>query len=219
MLGKFRGAISALDEAVVDITLIGMNSGLKAGHLGVKGRAFVVIANELKATADRISGGAAMLRPVLDNIEQSANGLKHLRKEEDALQVSDLENSIIQALRDIEAGNGRLDQMMGNLTRESALFETLVIGANNAMHALGDKFAALSMIANRLEVPNLSIETVSSSEASHVGELFDNLYLQYTMVRERDVHLKISDRFHLVRKPTTAISEKRDAGVEDAIFF
>jgi hypothetical protein len=219
MLGKFRGAISALDEAVVDITLIGMNAGLKAGHLGVKGRAFVVIANELKATADRISGGAAMLRPVLDNIEQSANGLKHLRKEEDALQVSDLENSIIHALRDIEAGNGRLDQMMGNLTRESALFETLVIGANNAMRALGDRFAALSTIASRLEVPNLSIETVSSSEAGHVGELFDDLYLQYTMVRERDVHLKISDRFQLVRKPTAATSEKRDAGVEDAIFF
>jgi hypothetical protein len=219
MLGKFRGAISALDEAVVDITLIGMNAGLKAGHLGVKGRAFVVIANELKATADRISGGAAMLRPVLNNIEQSANGLKHLRKEEDALQVSDLENSIIHALRDIEAGNGRLDQMMGNLTRESALFETLVIGANNAMHALGDKFAALSTIASRLEVSNRSIETVSLSEASHVGELFDDLYLQYTMVRERDVHLKISDRFQLVRKPTTATSEKRDAGAEDGIFF
>jgi hypothetical protein len=39
------------------------------------------------------------------------------------------------------------------------------------------------------------------------------------MVRERDVHLKISDRFQLVRKPTAATSEKRDAGVEDAIFF
>jgi hypothetical protein len=109
--------------------------------------------------------------------------------------------------------------MMGNLTRESALFETLVIGANNAMRALGDRFAALSTIASRLEVPNLSIETVSSSEAGHVGELFDDLYLQYTMVRERDVHLKISDRFQLVRKPTAATSEKRDAGVEDAIFF
>jgi hypothetical protein len=64
-----------------------MNAGLKAGHLGDKGRAFVVIANELKATADRISGGAKLLQPVLDNIEQSANRLRTLRQEEDLLQV------------------------------------------------------------------------------------------------------------------------------------
>jgi uncharacterized phage infection (PIP) family protein YhgE len=219
MLGKFRGAISALDEAVVDITLIGMNAGLKAGHLGVKGRAFVVIANELQATADRISGGAKMLRPVLDNIEQSANGLKHLRREEDALQVSDLENSIIHALRDIEAGNGQLDQMMGNLTRESALFETLVTGANNVMRGLGGKFATLSSVASRLEAPDTSIRILSTSEARQVGELFDDLYLQYTMVRERDVHLKLSDRFQFIRKPTTGASEKCNTGTEDAIFF
>ena len=53
-LGKFRDAIAGLSEAVVDITLIGMNAGLKASHLGSKGSAFVVIANELKATADQV---------------------------------------------------------------------------------------------------------------------------------------------------------------------
>jgi hypothetical protein len=44
-LGKFREAIAGLSEAVVDITLIGMNASLKAGYLGNKGNAFVVIAN------------------------------------------------------------------------------------------------------------------------------------------------------------------------------
>jgi hypothetical protein len=219
MLGKFRGAISALDETVLDITLTGMNAGLKAGHLGVKGRAFVVIANELKASADRISGGAGMLHPVLDNIEQPANRLKHLRQAEDALQMSDLEESIINALRDIETGNGQLDKMMGKLTRESVQFETLVIGANNVMHELGDRFATLSTIASRLETPGPSVSSVSVDEARQVGELFDDLYLQYTMVRERDVHLGLCDRFKLVRKPATLAPEKCDAGAEDVIFF
>ena len=68
VLEKFRIAIVALDEAVVDITLIGMNAGLKAGHLGAKGRAFVVIANELQQTADHISAAAKMLEPVLVEI-------------------------------------------------------------------------------------------------------------------------------------------------------
>src|SRR3978361_1615136 len=79
VLGKFRDAISALDETGVDITLIGMNAGLKASHLGEKGRAFVVIANELKQTADRISGAAKLLEPVLLEIGWAADQLKRLR--------------------------------------------------------------------------------------------------------------------------------------------
>ena len=67
-LAKFRHAISGLSEAVVDITLIGMNASLKAGHLGSKGNAFVVIANELKATADQVSAGAARLKPALPGL-------------------------------------------------------------------------------------------------------------------------------------------------------
>jgi hypothetical protein len=66
MLGKFRHAISGLSEAVVDIILVGMNASLNAGHLGVKGSAFVVIADELKATADQVSNGASRLKPILD---------------------------------------------------------------------------------------------------------------------------------------------------------
>ena len=78
-LAKFRQAIAGLAEATVDITLIGMNAGLKASHLGSRGSAFVVIANELKATADQVSAGAGRLRPVLDGIERSAKELKELR--------------------------------------------------------------------------------------------------------------------------------------------
>jgi hypothetical protein len=216
MLGKFRGAIASLDETVVDITLIGMNAGLKAGHLGVKGRAFVVIADELNATAERISGGAKLLHPVLDDIARSANGLKELRKEEDARHMADLENAIIHALRDLEAGNGRLGRLMEHLTSESASFETLVIGANTVMGGLGDKFATLSGIATRLEAPSPGI--ASSDEARGVGELFDDLYLQYTMVRERDIHVKCCDRFKLSCKPASE-PVKSSTNSDDMIFF
>ena len=91
MLAKFRSAISSLGHTITDITLIGMNAGLKASHLGVRGRAFVVIANELKATADRISAGEKLLGPAVDRIELTAAQLKNLRKDEQALQVAELE--------------------------------------------------------------------------------------------------------------------------------
>lgn len=82
-MAKFRHAISELAEAVIDITLIGMNASLKAGNLGNKGGAFVVIANELKATADRVSEDASRLKPVLDAIERSSSDLRELRRHAD----------------------------------------------------------------------------------------------------------------------------------------
>src|SRR6202012_2806414 len=103
-LGKFRDAIAGLSEAVIDITLIGMNAGLKAGHLGKKGSAFVVIANELKASADHVTGAASRLKPVLDEIERLAQDLRTLRTHGDPAQLGQLESSIMHALHEVEAG-------------------------------------------------------------------------------------------------------------------
>jgi hypothetical protein len=219
MLGNFRGAILSLDETVVDITLIGMNAGLKAGHLGVAGRGFVVIADELSATAGRISAGAKLLRPVLDAIAQSANGLKQLRNAEKALDVTNLEDSIVHALRDIEVGNGQLAELMKHLTCESALFETIVIGAGTGVRELACKFTSLSTVESRLEAWASDFDKPSSSEARQIGDLFDELYLQYTMVRERDVHFEQCGRLQLICKVKTIEPDRSSADAEDALFF
>jgi hypothetical protein len=219
MLGKFRAAISALDETVVDITLIGMNAGLKASHLGVKGRAFVVIANELKLTADRISGAAKMLEPVLGKIGQAADRLKSLRAEEESLKVADLEDSITTAVMEIEAGNDRLAQMMSHLTRESAQFETLMTDARTVISGLGGKFAALPDTASLLEESKHSLTTRSADEVRDGGKLFDELYRKYTMQTEREVHLRHSDRFGIARPPSTIGLDADQEDSEEVLFF
>jgi len=219
MLGKFRAAISALDETVVDITLIGMNAGLKAGHLGVKGRAFVVIANELKQTADRISGAAKLLEPVLGTIGQAADRLKSLRTDDESLKVADLEGSITTAVMEIEAGNGHLGELMSHLTRESAQFETLMTGARTAISELGGKFASLPGTASLLEASKHGLNTLSPAAAGDGEKLFGELYRQYTMQTERDVHLAHCDRFGIARPPTVIPHDADKADTEDVLFF
>jgi len=220
MLGKFRAAIAALDDTVVDITLIGMNAGLKASHLGTKGRAFVVIANELQLTADRISSAAKMLEPVLGGIGQAADRLKSLRAEEEQLKVADLEASITMAMQEIEAGNAGLGQLMGHLTRESVQFETLMTGARTVMSELGGKFATLPAVASLLEESKHGLETRLPGEGSDGGKLFDQLYLQYTMQTERDVHLRHCERFGIARPAAAATGrEAAQPESEDVLFF
>jgi chromosome segregation ATPase len=220
VLGKFRDAISALDETVIDITLIGMNAGLKASHLGEKGRAFVVIASELKQTADRISGAAKLLEPVLLAIGQAADRLKSMRLAEEPLKVADLEESIARAVEEIERGNAQLHQLMDHLTRESVQFETLMTGAKTMMSGLGEKFALLPGVAKLIEHQSGPPRSLSPDQAREAGELFDQLYLQYTMEIERDVHLAQCDRFGIIRKRSTAAaSAPQAADAEDVLFF
>lgn len=216
-LGKFRSAITALAETIVDIILIGMNAGLKAAQLGVKGRAFVVIANELKATADNISAGADQLKPILDNIEGAAGNLKRLRIEGDSSKMSDLEPSILHAIQEIEAGNGQLNQLMARLVQEGSQFEELMADAQTSLSVLSGKAATLPEVARQLEAVNGSPVKLSADEAFAIENVFDDLYEQYTMVSERDVHQQFAQRVGLSQK--FAMSEPAQDSADDVLFF
>lgn len=184
-LTKFREAIAGLAEATVDITLIGMNAGLKASHLGSRGSAFVVIANELKATADHVAAGAGRLRPVLDSIERSANELRDLRVQGDSTQLANLEPQIMQALREVEVGNERLDKLMGRLVDEGAQFEGLMNSAQSLMNSLGESSGSLPAVAARLEAASAGAQPQPEPQDQ---AMLDGLFVRYTMEREREVH-------------------------------
>jgi hypothetical protein len=213
-LAKFRQAIAGLSEAIVDIILIGMNAGLKAGHLGVKGNAFVVIANELKATADHVSAGAARLKPILDRVEASANGLKELRGRADPAQLARLEPSIGYALREVEAGNERLGAQMTRLAREGAEFENLMQSASALMTGLGEGLATLKAVAAGLDRGSAIGGTARL--AARDEAMLEELFAQYTMEREREVHDDCLRALGLVTRPRASQPKK---AVEDEVEF
>ncbi|GLR96424.1 MULTISPECIES: hypothetical protein [Bradyrhizobium] len=214
-LTKFRQAIAGLAEATIDITLIGMNAGLKASHLGSRGSAFVVIANELKATADHVSVGAGRLRPVLDGIERSAGELKELRVQGDPTQLAKLEPQILQALREVEAGNERLGKLMSRLVDEGAEFEGLMNSAQGLMTTLGEASAALPAVAARLEAASAAAQQPRPQARDEA--VLDQLFARYTMERERDVHREFLQTFGLgsiaAVRPVEAV-ETADDGIE-----
>jgi hypothetical protein len=214
-LTKFRQAIAGLAEATVDITLIGMNAGLKASHLGSRGSAFVVIANELKATADQVSAGAGRLRPVLDGIERSAKELKELRVQGDPTQLAELEPQILQALREVEAGNERLGKLMSRLVDEGAEFEGLMNSAEGLMTRLGEGSATLPAVAARLETASAGAQRPQPQAQDEA--MLDALFARYTMERERDVHREFLQTLGLASIAATRrveVVEAADDGIE-----
>lgn len=214
-LAKFRQAIAGLAEATVDITLIGMNAGLKASHLGSRGSAFVVIANELKATADQVSAGAGRLKPVLDCIERSAHELKELRVQGDPTKLAKLEPQILQALREVEAGNERLGRLMSRLVDEGAEFEGLMNSAQGLMTSLGEASATLPAVAAWLETASAGAQRPQPQAQDQA--MLDDLFARYTMERERDVHREFLRTLGLASiattRPVEAV-EAADDGIE-----
>lgn len=208
-LAKFRHAISGLAEAVVDITLIGMNASLRAGHLGSKGSAFVVIANELKLTADQVSAGASRLKPVLDAIERSASDLRELRLHGDSTQLARLEPVVLRALREVEAGNDRLGKLMNRLVDEGLEFEGLMNSAQALMKALDQNHASLPVLATRLDAVGGAEQ--SSTFATNDEAVLDELFTHYTMEREREVHGEFLQRLGLTSKAVSSRAESFDA--------
>jgi hypothetical protein len=206
-LGNFRDVISGLSDAVVEITLIGMNASLKAGHLGTKGSAFVVIANELKLTADHVAGGAARLKPVLDAIERAANELRELRAHDDPTQLATLEPSILKALQEVEVGNERLGRLMHRIAHEGAEFDSLMNSARQLMLALGQGVATLPAVASRLDAAG---ETRGTTPTSEEEAILDDLHGRYTMTRERDVHREFLQRFGIDSKAAVQEAELDD---------
>ncbi len=167
---------TGLAEATVDITLIGMNAGLKASHLGSRGSAFVVIANELKATADQGLGRGGTL-------ETGARRHRALGRGAEAAPRAGRINAarasssrrLLQALREVEAGNERLGKLMSRLVVEGAEFEGLMNSAQGQMNTLAEGSAALPAVAARLEtatVPSRRSPTSNAGRKPTLDALF-----------------------------------------------
>ena len=213
-LAKFRHAISGLSEMVVDIILIGMNASLKAGHLGSKGNAFVVIADELNATADQVSGGVARLKPVLDRIESSASDLRESRVKGDSTQLTELEPMILNALQDVETGNERLGRLMKRLVDTGAEFDGLMGSAQGLMAVLGDATATIPAVATRLEAANATRKQLSLTASDEMT--LDDLLARYTMETERAVHREFLHRFGIV---SNAMNQLQDDAADDGVLL
>jgi methyl-accepting chemotaxis protein len=197
-LEKFREAIANLSDSVVDISLIGMNAGLRAGHLGAKGRAFVVIAHEMKLTADQMTGAATRLRPLLSEIAKVGDDLRKSRVSSDQTKLTSMENAILQTLHDVEAGNDRLGGLIGRLIEEGAKFDAVMNGAREQMTSLASSASTLPAVAKCLEEAGGDLGRASFSHQDEA--VLDELYVRYTMERERDVHRQFLLPFGIATK-------------------
>ncbi|UFZ07163.1 chemotaxis protein [Bradyrhizobium ontarionense] len=218
MLGNFRSAVQNLSDAVTDIILVGMNAGLKARQVGIRGRAFVVIANELRATADKLTGGAAMLKPILDAVERAASELARVNGDSASGLVTELEPRILSAIRGIESESDQIGAVMTRLIQSGGEFDGLISEAKALLGALRKKSAWLPEVARSFTPPAGARPGLAYDDQVQAGNVFDGLYAQYTMASERGVHLGFLQRVGLAA-PSVGAPAPQQGEIDEALFF
>lgn len=218
MLGNFRSAVENLSDAVIDIILVGMNAGLKARQVGDRGRAFVVIANELRATADKLSGGAAMLKPILDAVARAAGELARVNADSDSGLMTELEPKILSAIRDIESESDQIGAVMTRLIQSGGEFEGLIAEAKAVLGALRKKSAGLPEAAGSLTPPGGAPPRLAHDDQAEAETVFAGLHAHYTMASERDVHLGFLQRVGIAAPSMGAAAPQPDE-IDEVLFF
>src|SRR6185312_626279 len=159
-------------------------------------------------------GGVGRLTPILETIKEAAKDIKELRVQSDPAQLVKLEPAILGALREIEAGNGRLSKLIGRLVEEGTEFEQLIKSAQDLMSELGKGAETLPGVARLL----------GSSKAASVvpGEddeaALNGIFARYTMERERVVHREFLRRLGLAPEAPAAAPGPADADDEVLLF-
>lgn len=203
--------MASLNEAVKQMTLVGINAALKSRHFGSDGLGLCVIAEQLRSYAKQISADAETLMPSLSRAIALAHGLEVRRASlvgmddfeaelSTALDSFDdialrLDRAFASLLSDVEKVNGFLGYSACDLAPQEVLCSVL--------RGAGRKLDGIAR-----SVPDVSIRGSTNG-------FLDSLWSLYTMDGERSVHRRFcepSDDDGLVS------SSSLDAGLDDILF-
>jgi hypothetical protein len=190
MLDGLTDAVGHLNQVILEIVLIGVNAGLKAGRLGTEGRSLVVIAHELKALAATISNDAKDLLPIFDTLQGVSRQLDRILPEEGGGKGFDIDAAMAATMAGLEQGGQRLSGCLKALESGGKTFEAELDRARREFTQMGTMKRMLQAAAERLRAFEAEAEPDLDSDAGL--RLVDGMMAgRYTMAREREIHAEI----------------------------
>jgi hypothetical protein len=216
--------ISAIQSLEADIRIMGLNTTLRCGRLGVEGRPLTVIAQELRACSNLTATEAEAIMADLDAMVAAASVTTETQPESRLVETADLSVTMNTSVDLLTKIADSLSEALGVLDRESntvaeALGRTAAeIGANLEIGTVLRRASAL------LERSHFS-EPIRTIESKDQEKIFAAIAGSYTMARERDIHRRVlgesslpADQSQNGQSPAGSASNVADGALED-IFF
>lgn len=187
LLGRFETTVGRLTRTVADIVLIGINAGLKATRLGGAGRSLVIVAQQLKGTADAIAQDARQLKPVFARMVEASLSLRERGGQSERL--ARLDDDIAGALGVIREAGDRLAALLEQVDRETGRYLAEVQAARAAFSITARRGETLAALASELSrgVRGVGSRLDEATAARVRSFLLGELRARYSMAAEREI--------------------------------
>lgn len=187
---KLTGNIDTLRGLEADIRIMGLNTTLKCGRLGVVGRPLGVIAQELRDCGSRTASHAGAALTDLTLLADLARTFSTLRSESPGATIDNFSHELLAAV-DLLGRTGRaLSIALAGLSNDSGAAAQLLQVAARDFSVRVDLGEVLHSAAD--ELGNIASEQagLATPDTSATERLLARFGAVYTMARERQVHLQ-----------------------------
>jgi hypothetical protein len=186
------GNIDKLRELDADIRIMGLNTTLRCGRLGVLGRPLSVIAQELRDCGSRTASQAGAALSDLKLLVGLAGSFGATGKEPRGAPGGDFAQELVGAV-DLLGRTGRaLSAALARLYDDSGAVSQLLQGAARDFSVRHDIGGVLQGISEELIQIAALQASAARTETAAMDRLLARFSAIYTMARERDIHARFA---------------------------
>jgi hypothetical protein len=212
---RLVGHIAAIRAMEADIRIMGLNTTLKCGRLGVIGRPLSAIAQALRDCGTRTATLAAAVLAELQQMLTTADLLTDGAGEHGETVASGVVRSMTEAVQRLNETGQRLANALAGLDADSDAVGALLVAAVERFtvrHEIGKVLRQAA--ADCLRLAELGDAADAGDAAASTERILALIAGDYTMVREREVHA----RFAPLSGGEPAPPHAAEAELEDMLF-
>jgi hypothetical protein len=204
--------ISAIQSLEADIRLMGLNTTLRSSRLGQEGRALTVIAQELRTCSNLTAAEAEAVLVDLGAMVDAAGTSAGEDPERRLGEMTELTNILVTSVDVLSRTANSLTTALETLDRESSAVATALQRTSVEMRARAEIGAILRRASAALQ--GVRNDSQIDQEMGQSSGMLEAIFGKYTMVREREIHVRI-----LGGEMPVAADSAPPGGAIDDIFF
>jgi hypothetical protein len=188
--GRLTGNIHTLRELEADIRIMGLNTTLKCGRLGVPGRPLSAIAQELRDCGSRTASHAAAALTDLRQLASLAGTFGATRTELAGAAGGAFTHELLGAVELLGQTGRALSDALAGLDNDSTAACQLLLEAADAFSVRQDLGEVLRSADQTFSLIGAEQAHRTTIDTAAMDRLLARFTAVYTMAREREVHLR-----------------------------
>lgn len=191
-LNLFQLNIATLSDTVADIVVVGLNAGLRAARLGAGGRGLIVIAEDLKSTADQIAVKADRIITLFEAVQTASQAPLRLEAA-NHIDVGEIYRTMRRSLASIQESGVSLARTFKQIANEGRSFGHMIENMRQMFGGMATLGAGMHRIGHDVHAMASGSGVAEPRDRHMVQAILQEIWASYTMSAEREIHRALMD--------------------------